>query len=112
MNGDEGEPGTSKDREIMRHEPHKLLEGALLAGECRCCTQMLNWTAKVNHSCLVCCLACMGDCCADPKLVNSRLLAWPTALSQEWRCAPRRRTSTSGGQVRDAGGVTVWPQAL
>jgi NADH dehydrogenase (ubiquinone) flavoprotein 1 len=32
VNGDEGEPGTSKDREIMRHEPHKLLEGALLAG--------------------------------------------------------------------------------
>ena len=32
VNGDEGEPGTSKDREVMRHEPHKLLEGALLAG--------------------------------------------------------------------------------
>lgn len=32
INGDEGEPGTSKDRDILRHEPHKLLEGALLAG--------------------------------------------------------------------------------
>jgi len=32
INGDEGEPGTSKDREILRHEPHKLLEGILLAG--------------------------------------------------------------------------------
>ncbi|GAB4820701.1 hypothetical protein N2152v2_007747 [Parachlorella kessleri] len=32
VNGDEGEPGTSKDREILRHEPHKLLEGILLAG--------------------------------------------------------------------------------
>lgn len=32
INADEGEPGTSKDRDIMRHDPHKLLEGALLAG--------------------------------------------------------------------------------
>ncbi|KAJ1511424.1 NADH dehydrogenase [ubiquinone] flavoprotein 1, mitochondrial [Coelomomyces lativittatus] len=32
VNADEGEPGTCKDREIMRHEPHKLIEGCLLAG--------------------------------------------------------------------------------
>ncbi len=32
VNADEGEPGTCKDREIMRHDPHKLLEGSLLAG--------------------------------------------------------------------------------
>ncbi len=31
INADEGEPGTCKDREILRHEPHKLLEGILLA---------------------------------------------------------------------------------
>ena len=31
-NADESEPGTCKDREIMRHDPHKLLEGCLLAG--------------------------------------------------------------------------------
>ncbi len=31
INADEGEPGTCKDREILRHEPHKMLEGALLA---------------------------------------------------------------------------------
>ncbi len=31
INADESEPGTCKDREIMRHEPHKLIEGALLA---------------------------------------------------------------------------------
>jgi len=28
VNADESEPGTCKDREIMRHDPHKLLEGA------------------------------------------------------------------------------------
>ncbi|KOX73143.1 NADH dehydrogenase [ubiquinone] flavoprotein 1, mitochondrial [Melipona quadrifasciata] len=32
VNGDEGEPGTCKDREILRHDPHKLLEGCLIAG--------------------------------------------------------------------------------
>jgi NADH dehydrogenase (ubiquinone) flavoprotein 1 len=32
VNADEGEPGTCKDREIMRKEPHKLIEGCLLAG--------------------------------------------------------------------------------
>ncbi len=32
INADESEPGTCKDREIMRHDPHKLLEGALIGG--------------------------------------------------------------------------------
>jgi len=32
VNGDEGEPGTCKDREILRHDPHKLIEGCLVAG--------------------------------------------------------------------------------
>lgn len=32
INADEGEPGTCKDREILRHDPHKLVEGCLLAG--------------------------------------------------------------------------------
>ena len=32
INADESEPGTCKDREILRHDPHKLVEGALIAG--------------------------------------------------------------------------------
>ncbi|MBP8233742.1 MAG: NADH-quinone oxidoreductase subunit NuoF [Rhizorhabdus sp.] len=32
INADESEPGSCKDREIMRHDPHKLIEGALIAG--------------------------------------------------------------------------------
>lgn len=32
VNADESEPGTCKDREIMRHDPQKIIEGALLAG--------------------------------------------------------------------------------
>ena len=31
INADESEPGTCKDRDILRNEPHKLLEGALIA---------------------------------------------------------------------------------
>ncbi len=31
VNADESEPGTCKDRDIMRHDPHKLVEGALIA---------------------------------------------------------------------------------
>ena len=32
VNADESEPGTCKDREIMRHDPHALIEGCLVAG--------------------------------------------------------------------------------
>lgn len=32
INADESEPGTCKDREILRHDPHKLVEGALIVG--------------------------------------------------------------------------------
>src|SRR5919197_3950450 len=31
INADESEPGTCKDREIMRHDPHLLVEGCLVA---------------------------------------------------------------------------------
>ena len=31
INADESEPGSCKDREIMRHEPHVLIEGAMIA---------------------------------------------------------------------------------
>src|SRR5947209_20009282 len=31
INADESEPGTCKDREVMRHDPHLLVEGCLMA---------------------------------------------------------------------------------
>jgi NADH-quinone oxidoreductase subunit F len=31
INADEGEPGTCKDRDLMRHDPHMLIEGCLIA---------------------------------------------------------------------------------
>ena len=33
VNADESEPGTCKDRDILRYEPHKLVEGCVLAGK-------------------------------------------------------------------------------
>jgi NADH-quinone oxidoreductase subunit F len=30
INADESEPGTCKDRDILRNEPHKLIEGCLM----------------------------------------------------------------------------------
>src|SRR3954449_12061827 len=38
VNADESETGTCKDREIMRHDPHKLVEGCLIAGAAMGCT--------------------------------------------------------------------------
>jgi hypothetical protein len=38
VNADESEPGTCKDREIMRHDPHKLVEGCLIAGAAMVCS--------------------------------------------------------------------------
>ena len=38
VNADKSEPGTCKDREIMRHDPHKLVEGCLIAGAAMGCT--------------------------------------------------------------------------
>jgi len=40
VNADESEPGTCKDRDILRFEPHKLIEGCLLASHAigaHCC---------------------------------------------------------------------------
>ncbi|WP_191058039.1 NADH-quinone oxidoreductase subunit NuoF [Geminicoccus harenae] len=38
VNADESEPGTCKDREILRHEPHKLVEGCVVAAAGMGCT--------------------------------------------------------------------------
>ena len=42
INADESEPGTCKDREIMRFDPHLLVEGCLIAG-----------SAMAAHTCYI-----------------------------------------------------------
>src|SRR5215472_8636353 len=32
VNGDESEPGTCKDRLILEHDPHSVIEGVIIAG--------------------------------------------------------------------------------
>src|SRR5207237_7453252 len=43
VNADESEPGTCKDRDILRNEPHKLLEGCVLAGAGMGCTAAYSY---------------------------------------------------------------------
>ncbi len=60
VNADEGEPGTCKDREIMRHDPHTLVEGCLVSGKAmgaraggysqfdRKCLMLIRYVVKAN----------------------------------------------------------------
>lgn len=42
-NSDEGEPGTFKDRDILRFNPHALVEGMIIAGYAMGCTAGYNY---------------------------------------------------------------------
>ncbi len=42
-NSDEGEPGTFKDRDILRYNPHALIEGMILAGYAMGATRGYNY---------------------------------------------------------------------
>jgi len=42
-NSDEGEPGTCKDRDILRYNPHALVEGMIIAGYCIGATKGYNY---------------------------------------------------------------------
>ncbi len=42
-NSDEGEPGTCKDRDILRYNPHQLIEGMIIAGYCIGATKGYNY---------------------------------------------------------------------
>ena len=50
VNADESEPGTCKDREIMRQDPHKLIEGCLIAG--------VGMRARAGYIYIRCAAAC------------------------------------------------------
>lgn len=42
-NSDEGEPGTCKDRDILRYNPHQVIEGMAIAGYCIGATAGYNY---------------------------------------------------------------------
>ncbi|MGI4852054.1 MAG: NADH-quinone oxidoreductase subunit NuoF [Janthinobacterium lividum] len=55
INADESEPGTCKDRDILRHEPHKLVEGALIASfaiQCHTCYIYIRGEYTEEAQCL------------------------------------------------------------
>ena len=49
VNADESEPGTCKDREIMRHDPHLLIEGCLIAALRHECEPLLHLYPRRVH---------------------------------------------------------------
>jgi len=42
-NSDEGEPGTFKDRDLLRYNPHSLIEGMIIAGYAMGCARGYNY---------------------------------------------------------------------
>lgn len=48
-NSDEGEPGTCKDREILRKNPHQLIEGMIIAGYVMGATVGYNYIRGEYH---------------------------------------------------------------
>ncbi len=48
-NSDEGEPGTCKDRDILRYNPHALIEGMIIAGYTMGCSAGYNYIRGEFH---------------------------------------------------------------
>ncbi|MDP3290285.1 MAG: NADH-quinone oxidoreductase subunit F, partial [Methyloversatilis sp.] len=42
-NSDEGEPGTFKDRDLLRYNPHMVIEGMIIAGYAMGCSRGYNY---------------------------------------------------------------------
>lgn len=59
VNADESEPGACKDREILRHEPHKLLEGCVIGS-----------FAIGAHACYI---YMRGEFCAEAKALQQAI---------------------------------------
>ena len=54
VNADESEPGTCKDRDIIRFEPHKILEGCVIAGHAiRACAAYIYIRGEFYNEALI-----------------------------------------------------------
>ena len=74
VNADEGEPGTCKDREIMRHDPHTLVEGCLIAGramDARAGTLLLSTAASENQQSSYAKTKAQISCAATAQLISA-----------------------------------------
>lgn len=66
VNADESEPGTCKDKEIMRHDPHKLVEGCLIAGtgmRARAAYIFIRYCTAVMHASTPCSWCFISHAC-------------------------------------------------
>lgn len=68
VNADEGEPGTCKDREILRHDPHKLIEGCLIAGR-----SMGARAGMAPGHVAQFCFVCYDECDITPDVIGNAL---------------------------------------
>ncbi len=60
-NSDEGEPGTCKDRDILRFNPHQLIEGMIIAGYVMGATVGYNYIRGEYHEPFVRCEAALQE---------------------------------------------------
>jgi formate dehydrogenase beta subunit len=51
VNIDEGEPGTFKDRHYLERDPHRFLEGMLIAAQVVCCEAIYIYLRDEYHDC-------------------------------------------------------------
>lgn len=60
-NSDEGEPGTCKDRDIMRYNPHQLIEGMMIGGYVMGATVGYNYIRGEYHEPFERCEAALAE---------------------------------------------------
>ena len=78
INADESEPCTCKDREILRNEPHKLIEGCLVVGSAMVAKVSLSRCRSLSLSPP---LACSLSRSRSLSLVRARSLFLSLSLS-------------------------------
>ena len=103
INADESEPGSCKDREILRHDPHKLVEGALIAGfamRCRAAYIYVRGEFIVETEALrkpsprpmtPACSARMPRARATTSTCSSTAAPAPTSAAKRRRCSKASR---------------------
>ena len=70
VNIDEGEPGTFKDRVLLERDPHRFLEGMLIAAWAVGITQIYVYLRDEYHGCRVMLEAELAKLRADPPMAN------------------------------------------
>jgi NADH-quinone oxidoreductase subunit F len=89
VNGEEGEPGTFKDRHLMEGDPHQVLEGALLAAYAAGATHVILYVHGEAHLSAAR-LARAVQQAEAAGIIGDRM------LGSEWRCRVELRRGAGG----------------